>query len=87
MITEDGLGKIDPIKDMNKTLGEVTLGEMLETLTDEIIEENIVAILETGIGPEKGHSQKTIAMSLEIEVQAVVDLPQGQWQVLIRDRI
>ena len=52
-------------------------------MTDEIIEENIAAILETGIGPEKGHSQETIAMSLEIEVQAVVDLGQDQGQVLI----
>ena len=82
-MTEDSLGKINPVRDMNRTLGGVTLGEMLETLTDEIIEENIVAILETGIDPEKGHYQETIAKSLEIEVQAVVDLGQDQGQVLI----
>ena len=41
---EDGFGKIDLVRDMNKSLGE-----MLITLTDEIIEENIVVILETGI--------------------------------------
>ena len=43
----------------------------------------MVAILETGIGPEKGHFQKTITKSLEIEVQAVVNLGQDQGQVLI----
>ena len=58
-MTEDGLDKIDLVRDMYKNLGQVTLGEMLETLTDKIIEENIVAILETGIALEKGHSEET----------------------------
>ena len=59
---------------------------MLETLTEKILEENIVAILETKIGPEKGHSQETTVMSLEIEVHAMVDLGQDQEQVLIETR-
>ena len=79
----DGLGKIGPARDMKQILGEVILGETQQTLTDEVIEENMVTIIGVETGPERGHSQKIIAVSLEIEVQVVVDLGQDQGQVLI----
>ena len=52
-------------------------------MTDEVIEENMVTIIGVEIGPEKGHSQESIVVSLEIEVQVVVDLGQDQGQVLM----
>ena len=79
----DSLDEIDLVRTMDRILGEVTLGETPETLTDGIIEESILGILEIGIDPEKGHSQETVVVSLEIEVQAEVDIGQDQEQVLI----
>ena len=82
-MTGDGLGEIGPARDMKQTLGEVILGETQQTLTDEVIEENMVTITGVEIGPERGHSQETIAVSLEIEVPVVVYLGQDQGQVLM----
>ena len=53
-------------------------------MTDEIIEESIETVIEmmamigTGTGPEKGHFPETIVVILDIEVQVVVDLGQDQ---------
>ena len=79
MRTGDGLGEIGPARETKQILGEVILWETQQTLTDELIEENMVTI----IGVERGHSQDTIVVSLEIEVQVVVDLGQDQGQVLM----
>ena len=74
----DCLGKIGPTRDMKQILGEVILGETQQTLTDEVIEENMVTIIGVETGPERGHSQEIIAACLEIGVQVVVDLGQDQ---------
>ena len=42
----------------------------------------IMAIIEVGIGPDRGHSQETI-VATELEVQAIVDQGQDPKPVLI----
>ena len=48
----------------------------------EVITIGIVVIIEAGIGLERDHSQKTIAV-IELELLAVVDLSQDPEPVLI----
>ena len=64
---------------MSKVIEATIFGITLEDTVDKIAEGSIemiiieiVAIIEVGIGPERDHSQETIAVT-ELEVQATVD--------------
>ena len=66
---------------MSKIKGEVISGEMLETMVDKTVEENIevamTVMIEVGIGLEKSHFLEITAI-IELEVQAKVDPGQDQ---------
>ena len=78
METEDSTDKTEVGPDMSKILGEVILGEMLEIMVDNTVEENIGAAIEmtvmteAGTGVERDHFPVIVAI-LELEIQAKVD--------------
>ena len=64
---------------MSKVIEGTIFWATLEDTEDKIAEESIkmiireiVAMIEVGTGPERDHSQETIAVT-ELEVQAIVD--------------
>ena len=64
---------------MSKVIGEIIIGKIQENMEDKAVEERIEviiievkAMIEVGIGLEKGHFPETMTI-IEIEVQAIVD--------------
>ena len=60
---------------MNKVLGEVILGDMLQIMVDKTVEENIetaMEMTEAGTGLERDHFPEIMTI-IELEVQAKVD--------------
>ena len=76
--TEDNTDKTEVGPDMSKILGEVILGETLETMVGKTVEENIeiaigmTVMTEAGTGLERGHFPEIMAI-IKLEVQAKVD--------------
>ena len=76
---EDSLGRIKINLDLSQVIEGTIFETILEDTIHKIAEENIemiileiVVTIEVGIGPERDHSQETIAV-VELEVQAIVD--------------
>ena len=71
---------------MNKLIGEVTLGAMVDKIVEESTETAIgmTYMTEAGTGLEIGCFPETIATMLEIEVQTIVGPDPDQEQAQIR---
>ena len=75
--TEDNTDKTEVGLGMNKILGEVILGEMLEIMVHKTLEENIeiaiemTVMIEAGTGLERCHFPEIMAI-IKLEVQAKV---------------